>query len=509
MNRIYQKEVESAVEYTLPDYMGDVKKILTVSASTVPSGKFVGESSVTFSGIVNYDILYADSEGKLTRINTTSDYDIDAPITEETYNDSSARVHVANMAVRLSGPRKLTAKAILSLDAKISETCDLSVSGDAFAEGNEPELLTRVVRMESIREINAPEREYAEEAERLPDVQADDVEIIATSGAVKINEATVTDGGVLVKGEIILTSIVRTKEQPPFAIRKSIPFEETVSAEGIPESAEAVGGAYLTSVTGGVADTEDGCSITVNAIAELYCMLYSNEEITLTKDAYLKRRDTSPSYSDFSYTELVSAARKDASVSVSASRDEIGCENIRNVLTLSAEVRSVDKKMGKGSIDFTGDILFSGIACEISEENIINYVPLKFARPFAINVNCGCQIPDTAACECEISVPEVISSLDMDRLNIKCEASVLYSVTCSHTTERLTECNIVGDETYDTGKSCITLYYPDARETLFDIAKRFHTTVSKIAEDNSLSTAVFNTQEEPLLDLDIKKLIIK
>ena len=137
------------------------------------------------------------------------------------------------------------------------------------------------------------------------------------------------------------------------------------------------------------------------------------------------------------------------------------------------------------------------------------YVVLNVRGSGAVNVNCGCQIPDTAFCECEISVPEVTSSLDMDRLNIKCDASVAYRVFCEHTVERMTECNIVGETTYENKKSHITLYYPDSRETLFDIAKKFHTTASKIAEDNNLSAAVYNSQEEAVLDLDVRKLIIK
>ena len=66
MDRRIQKECESGCEYILPDYMGDIKKILMSSARVVPSGKLAGGGNVEASGVVEYEILYADSEGKLT-----------------------------------------------------------------------------------------------------------------------------------------------------------------------------------------------------------------------------------------------------------------------------------------------------------------------------------------------------------------------------------------------------------------------------------------------------------
>ena len=52
--------------------------------------------------------------------------------------------------------------------------------------------------------------------------------------------------------------------------------------------------------------------------------------------------------------------------------------------------------------------------------------------------------------------------------------------------KRLKECNIVGDMTYSQSGAIIRVYYPEPEETLFEIAKKFHTTVAKIASDNGI-----------------------
>ena len=43
---------ESQTDYVLPDYLGDVRKILFTEAVLRPSGRFAGGDEVEFSGIV-------------------------------------------------------------------------------------------------------------------------------------------------------------------------------------------------------------------------------------------------------------------------------------------------------------------------------------------------------------------------------------------------------------------------------------------------------------------------
>ena len=50
---------------------------------------------------------------------------------------------------------------------------------------------------------------------------------------------------------------------------------------------------------------------------------------------------------------------------------------------------------------------------------------------------------------------------------------------------------------------------PDSTESLFDIAKKFHTSVGAIAESNRLTEAVFASSSQPLTASGVTKLLIK
>ena len=507
MNRIFQKECETSLEYTLPDYMGDVKKILTVSCTPVPSGKFASDGEVEFSGIVTYDLLYSDSEGKLTKLTANSDYDVRVPI-DSSYIDSESDVRVANLSVRLTGPRKLIAKAILSNSVKISVSEEISVGGNAF-DSESAETVNKSIKVENTKFGNAPEREYAEEAQRINGLSPDDIEIISTSGAVRILESTAVADGVLVKGEIVITSIIRTENEPPFAIRRYIPFEETVSIEGATPDMSAIADGHLTSVTSGVAEDGDGCTLTVNAIAEYSAMVSENLDMTVTTDAYLKNRDTECVYDNYSYTELVSMKNCEEEIEGEILRTELGIENAREILALSSEVRSLDKKINKNGFEISGELQFSGIACEISENNEVVYLPIKFAVPFSKNVNCGCQIPKNCNVECKAVSVFSDSGLDADKLYAKSVLKIAYRILKSGSVKRVVECNSVGDSEYSNKLSCVTVYYPEEGETLFEIAKKFHTTGAKIASDNKLTEQTLSSQDSPAALSGVKKLIIR
>ena len=509
MNRIYQRECESSCEYTLPDYMGDVKKILSISAAAIPSGKFVSDGAVEFSGIISYDILYSDAEGKLTKITTSSDYDISQSTDTEKYNDSIVDVRIASSSIRLNGPRKMTVRSNLICTVKISETEDVSCVGNALDDEKMLETANKNIKIETMLFGNSPEREYAEEAEKLASVSADDIEIIGTSGSVRIAESVPVEDGVTVRGEIIITSIIRTEEQPPFAIKKTVPFEETINLEGVRGDMQVLADGYLTSVTTGVAEDNDGSSVTVNAICEFVCTAASNSDVSVVTDAYLMNRDTDSEYEDYNYTEFICMANRDESVSAEILRSDIGCDNIREILTLSGDVRSVEKTINDGKLILNGEVSVCGVAYEINEDNSPLYIPIKFGFPFKINVNSGCQIPDNASVEYKACCVNVESTLDAEKLGVVCNLKIGYRVSNNQTVRCLKSCNVSGDNEYSKSISCITVYYPEQSDTLFGIAKKFHTTSKKIAEDNSLSEPSVMTPDAPASLSGVKKLIIR
>ena len=437
MNKIYQRDTESTAEFILPDYMGDVKKILTVSARAIPSGKFVNDGEAEFSGIVNYEVTYSDADGELTAFNFSSDYDISLKIEDDTYEEVFGDFRVSSFSLRPTGPRKLVGKSIVTGAICVSLEDSLSCEGDAFEDESEPEIAQSIVKCEKILYSSSPEREFAEEAELLSGIDPEDVEIITTAGTVRITESTPTTEGVLVRGEIIVTAIVKTDEQPPFAIRRSVPFEEIISLDGVSEDMATVADGILTSVSSAVRADDGGSMITVSAIAEFSCVAATNTELSVMTDAYLKERDVESIYEDFVYSELASLCVSEEKFSVKTAREELGIAEARDVIMMSAEVRSLEKELNGTHLVISGEAVFSGIACEIKEDNGVSYLPVKFSAPFTLKCALPQRVELSENIEVRPSVVDVGCVLDADDLTA--EVTLKIFQLKSSTQHRLTD----------------------------------------------------------------------
>ena len=92
---------ETSADHSLPDYNGDVRRILYTNAAVHPSGSFENGDSVDFSGIVAYDIVYVDSENRINSASFSSDYDFTVKCNPDGFSSAHADVSVAAYSFRL------------------------------------------------------------------------------------------------------------------------------------------------------------------------------------------------------------------------------------------------------------------------------------------------------------------------------------------------------------------------------------------------------------------------
>lgn len=508
MNRNYHKECESVREYVLPDYMGDVKKILSVNARVVPSGKFIDDRVADFSGSVVYQVLYSDSEGTLTSVDTSSDWDASLNLADSKYVDSGADFRVESVSLRLLGPRKMVLKSQLAIDASVTYEDSVSVMGDAFESGEEPQLSKREINIERRTYLSPKSAEYSMEAETLSGSSADDIEIIATSGSVRIIDATPSADGVLVKGEFIITSIVRVDDEPPFAIRKIVPFEELVSAEEVPPTANLNTSVYISSVSSSVTDADDGAVLSVAVSGELVCSLLENTAQSVVCDAYLVDYETTEKYGEYKYTELLFFDSSECDISCEVGREESLSVGAREILKSSCEIKSLVGEFCDGGVKIRGEAHFCGVACEINEENMTEYYPIKAVHPFEISAVCESFSGDGITLDFTLAPLDTTATLTPESIVFTVRVNRSIRVIKDSSVSVLTECNVKGEKE-ERCASSVVVYYPDSDDTLFSVAKRFRSTGTRIALDNELSEATLSSYNEKDSLLGIKRLIIK
>ncbi|MBQ8720051.1 MAG: DUF3794 domain-containing protein [Clostridia bacterium] len=501
--------LDCSCEHTLPDYQGEVKKILSHQARVVPAGKFVSGGEVEYAGSVKFSVTYLDADNKLTCSEFSTDYDEKFAIDGERYIDSSVDARIASYTVRPSGPRKFSAKATLVCRPTVLEKDVLCIAGGAVSDGEVAQKLEREISVKRSMWGRGGEVEISDELGRIADVTVDDIEILAISGEVKVNEARAAVGGVIAIGTVELVAIVSTPDQPAFAIKKSFPFEQFIAIDEAQTDMSATAGGEISSTASTLNVEEDGTvSVGVSAIVEYTARVDSNYPFTVVKDAYLTTAQTENSYTDFAYEHFVANKYAPVSLSAEASLIDAGCEEAHSIVTSAHTVKITELTTHYDRVSIVGEVGFSGVACQINEDGNVGYCNYKFTSPFSESIKLDTPVPEGARVECSLSGASSSVTLDATDVFGKCEASLCISVSADFVERVLSSSEKVGDIADAPNGAVVTVCFPDDGDTLWDIAKRYHTTVRDIAVNNSLTEETVASASSQKGLRGIKKLLV-
>jgi len=510
MNRRLEKECESATEYLLPDYMGDVKKLLMSRARIVPAGKFVSDGSVEVSGNVEYDLLYLDSSGKLTAVNAASDYLQSFEVDGESYTDSAEESRVGALKVRVTGPRKISLKAEVKTVLAVSADTEISVEGNAFSdEGREVEKCTAEISFASSLFEKSAGHEYAEVLLSFEGTAEDGVEIASVNAVSKITEAKAGDGDVTLKGENIVSCIMFLPEGAPRAVKKAFAFEERIAVEGAREGMCVISSSDVCSATVDLSADGDYMSLIANLNVQYGVELIENKALEVVTDAYTPGCECKNKYSDVEFSELIKAGCERFQLSLRCDKAAEKLESVSDVISVGAELRTVAFEAGDGFVRFFGDVMASGIGYETNVDGSITYLPFKIQSQFDEKVNIDCQNKGKTQLDAQLYVEDCEVSDEGESLLIRCFLCAKYYLFSNKSARVITLCETEENRELLSEKSTVTVYYPQSGERLFDIAKKYKTTSLKIAKDNELSDSALASFDSPDSLIGVKRLIIR
>ena len=498
--------LESTGEYSLPDYNGDVKRVLAVKTRLTPAGSFVGEDTLDISGTVAYDVVYVDADDIISHAEFSTDYDASVRISPDVYVDSDVRARVVGCNMRLVGPRKLLVKCSLDADVSISEKRGYYVGGDAFIE-YEPELVTATAEVYAPSFIRGEAREMSEEITSLDGVISDEIEVLLSDAIFILDSLVEGEESVEIKGSIKASILYRSGEDVPRLMTKAMPYTAVVSLPDA-ELSDTEPHVSIGNVRAVVQPTDDGVSLALTLTVTPSLISRSNRTLELVSDAYLKERGSENEYIELGYTEHVASERCESTLSSEVPLSEVGIESGGEVVWADATAKVDGCEVVDGGVRVEGEIRFAGIVCQTNDDMAPICHPIKFNIPFNENVNINCQNHSNLRAECNVCAIEPEIKIGESILTASCTV-VMSATVMTEKRQRCLGSSYLTDEEYVKDASVVTVYYPDPSESLFDIAKRFHTSVGAIAVSNRLAESVSSYSDRPLGTSGVNKLIIK
>lgn len=498
---------ESSGEYLLPDYMGDVKRLLRFSANACPVSKLAGQDAVSFLGTVNYRILYLDAEDKLTEASFSSDYEYERAVTDG-FIDADIETEVQNLSVRLVGPRKISAKA--SLCHNVYSVSEQTVKCKGLTEGFEKRIAE--VRQHSAVYFSSEARELAEELGRLDGISSDEVEVIKCECVMGAATVRASDGCAELKGEAKLYAILSIGGDT-VTLSRTVPIEERITASRvIPEGAVCSGRVFVTDATVNLNNESSsadngtlGCyaSVVMSVTVECRGRADYNEVTKVVTDAYAVAHKCEQSYGKLQYTELLESRFDQRAYSSEIKKSELGAEGLHDLLECDARICNVRTEECAEGIELCAEVSFTVIARDERDGAVVSIkYPVEYKSIVKSKVN-----DDKARTRVALQIYSPSVTHDADKVYFAFDAVECVTVEITHEMSVLSSVTATPEERCSSRR--VIAYYPEKLDTVYEIAKKYAVSTNDIIAGNADSLSVATDVYSPEALDGVSRILIR
>lgn len=462
-------------DFTLPDYLPDIKRLLRVQAQIQPPSEYVGNREAELAGAIDYYALYAGSDNEIYCAPLTSEYKITIPYeTAEGIDVAESKIRSVitpdMVGGRVTSPRKLNVKCRLRTRALILGDMPLESSFDSDEEDLEV-LRERVVVTEM---LDGRGEVTGLGDEMLLDGKNGDVRVSCAEGRVLVSEAMAETNGVSCRGDLIIKLMMSREDgSTPVCVTRKIPFTGVVAIEGVTAGCQVSAAGTLSELGVTVEDNR----IVTDAVVILTARACREGRVDYVKDAFSTSRR---SICDYSAIPVATAGLEfggNFTLSDSVLLDEIGTSRDAKIIDVCGASFVEDALPEDGRCVVSGKARFT-LLCEKEGEFSTADVEL----PFRYEVK---GVADSALCSAEVITARARS--DGERVGIDAEIAVRGSLWCADALKMPRR--IAFGEEIVRDRGALVICYPSKDDSLWSVAKRYGVKVGALAERNGIANA--------------------
>ena len=487
-----------AAEFILPDYQPEIKRLLRVRAIPLPVDQYLGASAAEFSGTVEFQALYAAEDHSLWCVTKREDYQLSCPFDGTGDLDDvpvcDVRTETEGVSGRVTAPRKLTARC--RVRTQVRTLADRSASDLSPAE--EPGEIERLTgTMETSRTLLGRSAPVTLTEEILLDTSQPPMRVISASAQVFPTEVQAGENLVACRGEVWLSLLCAAEEAPapttdgdclpaaatPTELLRKLPFAVEVPVDGATPQCACNARGTCSEIAVTVEDQRILCDVTFVLDARAVC----REEVSYTEDAFSLTHRSEPVFCTLPAEEILCCRNGNCSVSATKSLSELGVRSGAQVLEAFALPVLQPAETVAGKWTLPGSLHFQILLQQPDRENVLSEfdVPFRFESPVTA---ADAETPPDAGFSTVTPMP-VKASADDDRLLVETELSVALTLSAprSLTCVKSLKC---GDPLPQNSGAAILLCFPESEDSLWSVAKKYHTPVQSLQQKNNLSDSI-------------------
>ena len=463
----------------LPEYYPDVQRILKCTVRPNILSVSVGTDRVTAEGSGVLRILYSTEEKQVVAFEQTFPISRSAPFHSDDPNVAvTAYAQTDFVNCRATGQRRAGVHGVVSVRFRAVGLHETQIV--TGAQEDTLQMRTRNVQAWSLQSI--AERAFA--MSEVVEVGAENPpigHILRSDAAVQVSAVKAVKDKLLVKGELTTETLYAPEDGGEWVLfRHTMPVSQIVESQGVEED-------NLQDVTLRVASLEttpkaDGGG--EMRLLELALRVFvgvrsaKNVQMQAVWDAYSTQGVLQPQYGDV--TVRTSADRFSETVTVRQNVDlsssDVSClldvsfDRVHPTFRMDGDTAVIDCVVPLGFLvlDGQGNPVFAEKQVEFSYRKIL------------------AERPETAVCAPLVQITGCKGMLGAEgSAEVRLEALFSGTIYSVETDRLLLTANI--EDAAVQPRAAMTIYFSDAGESVWDIARRYGTTVSAVQEENGLA----------------------
>ncbi len=466
----------------VPDTKPDVSKVLQVDASPILNGSEIQNDRILVYGIVNFNIIYVSEENEVKAVTAKSTFNdiIDLPGAASNMM-GNVWCDVDLVEYRVLNGRKFTVKCVLKTEAEVFNKVEQEIITDIEeAEVEKQYQNIQYVINNGTYCKNITVSEKVEIAREMPPIQ----EILKMEGKISNKSTKVINNKVIVKADMdVVILYIDRVEFKPCSVSLSVPFTEILDIDGITEDWFLAHTMEVRGFTYSVENEEDADArlIDMEATIESRATVMENQSINALKDCYGIRQKINITKST---ADLRSNAGEIYVQTGVKSRVELeDAPAVAQIYNLAAKayIDSLEMEEGRMTVKGRADAYIT----YISKDESLPIYSLHKEIPFEETV--ACAEGEGKEAEMVAAVTGMSYTLNGDNsIDVRGNIELKGIVTKKEAQGIISELEMTEQENEQKPAS-LTVCFVQESDSLWDIAKRYCTSVSSIMEVNRLT----------------------
>ncbi len=473
-------------DIVLPDYCPPVMRIVKCDVTPAIMSKSLDGERLLIDVQCTANIVYIDDNGNIHSVSKNETFGKSLmPKAELSVARIRTVTRTVSVSCRLQNPRKISVKSVIGTAVKVIGSSECNIISEAHSGGIEASFDTVCANV-----LCGTGESFAHIGGQLS-LKSPVTEIISSTATLSITDKKALADKILVKGEAQVSIVYMSGEGTDNLtfFEGTIPFSEVVDVIDATEDGSCDIQCDIQSIR--CESVDDDGTVDCEIDAFIGASAYSSNNINILKDVYSMTDNLETTKSELTLESFCDRIEFNKTVS-----GDIACDfNEARIIGVCANSFVKNVGLREHNFEIEGDMLVTIYMC-----NSDDYAIIEKTVPFSLSHPAG-NVCDNMRCEAAVDLRDLSCSMpNDDTIIIAADAYAVINCFSRQTHSVINSLEIADSRP----KLCkgIVLYNAQCGEKLWDIAKKYRSSVDIIKRDNKLDDDIVDKNKMLLISFN-------